>query len=108
MTIKVYRPSSQDPDAAQKEIEAATDPNMEIKIAGQPEAARIKKGDQFRFTGTLVAYTQNPFLLTWDKAKINPEDLPEEKTGPARKARRRRLPPRRLPRTESLRLEFLL
>ena len=85
VTIKVYRPMSQDPDAAQKEIEAATEPNMEVKVAGQPEASRIKKSDQFRFTGTLVGYSQNPFLLTWDKAKINPEDLPGEKTGPAKK-----------------------
>jgi len=83
--IKVYRPSSQDPDAAQKEIDAATDPNMDLKVAGQPEASRIKKGDQFRFTGTLVGYSQNPFLLTWDKAKINMEDLPQEKAAPGKK-----------------------
>ena len=38
-----------------------------------------------RFTGTLVGYTQTPFLLTWDKAKINPEDLPEEKAAPGKK-----------------------
>jgi hypothetical protein len=95
--IKVYRPASQDPDAAQKEIDAATDPNMEIKIAMQPEAGRVKKGDQFRFTGTLVTYTQNPFLLTWDKAKINPEDLPEEKTGPAKKGPAKKAPAKKAP-----------
>jgi tetratricopeptide (TPR) repeat protein len=91
ITTKVYRPTTQDPDAAQKEIEAATEPNMEIKIGGQPEASRIKKGDQFRFTGTLVGYSQNPFLLTWDKAKINAEDLPAEK-GPAKKAPAKKVP----------------
>ena len=85
VTIKVYRPTTLDPDAAQKEVQSATDPNMLVKIVGQPEASRIQKDDQFRFTGTLVAYTQNPFLLTWDKAKINPEDLPDDKASPAKK-----------------------
>jgi hypothetical protein len=89
ITIRVYRPTSQDPDAAQKEINAATGPNMEIKITGQPEAIRIKKDDQFRFSGTLTGYSQNPFLLTWDKAKINPEDIPDEKAGPGKRAPRR-------------------
>jgi len=92
ITIRVYRPTSQDPDAAQKEIEAAPGPNMEIKITGQPEAIKIKKDDQFRFTGTLVGYTQSPFLLTWDKAKINHEDIPDEKAGPGKRAPARRAP----------------
>jgi hypothetical protein len=92
ISIKVYRPSTQDPEAAQKEIDAATDPNMEVKVAGQPEAARIKTGDQFRFTGTLTGYTQTPFLLTWDKAKINTEDLPEDKAAPVKKAPVRKAP----------------
>ena len=96
ITIKVYRPTTQDPDAAQKEIDAATGPNMEVKVAGQPDASRIKKGDQFRFTGTLVGYSQNPFLLTWDKAKINPEDLPEEK-GPGKKGPVKRAPAKKAP-----------
>jgi hypothetical protein len=43
-----------------------------------------------------VAYSQNPFLLTWDKAKINTEDLPEEKAapkkGPAKKAPAKKAP----------------
>jgi tetratricopeptide (TPR) repeat protein len=85
VTIKVYRPSTVDPDAAEKEMEAASDPNMVIKVAGQPEASRIQKSDPFRFTGTLTAYSQNPFLLTWDKAKINTEDLPAEKAAPGTK-----------------------
>ncbi len=97
VTIKVYRPSTQDPDAAQKEIDAATDPNMEVKIAGQPDAAKIKKGDQFRFTGTLSAYSQNPFLLTWDKAKINAEDLPQDKAAPTKKAPARKAPVKKAP-----------
>ena len=49
-----------------------------------------------RFTGTLVGYTQNPFLLTWDKAKINAEDLPEEK-GPAKKGPAKKAPAKKAP-----------
>ena len=92
VAIKVYRPTTLDPDAAQKEVEAATDPNMQVKVVGQPEASRIQKDDQFRFTGTLVGYTQNPFLLTWDKAKINTEDLPEDKAAPAKKGGAKKAP----------------
>jgi tetratricopeptide (TPR) repeat protein len=78
VTLKVFRGNTPE------EIEAATAPNMEVKIEGQPEAKRLEKDAVVRFTGTLVGYTQNPFMLTWDKAKINMEDLPEEK-GPAKK-----------------------
>jgi hypothetical protein len=92
VTIKVYRPSTVDPDAAQKEMEAATDPNMVIKVVGQPEASRFQKSDPFRFTGTLAAYSQNPFLLTWDKAKINTEDLPADKAAPTKKAPTKKAP----------------
>lgn len=86
VTLKVYRgPTPED-------IEAATEPNMQVTIVGQPEAKRLEKDAVVRFTGTLVAYTQNPFLLTWDKAKINPEDIPEEKAGPAKKGAGRKAP----------------
>ncbi len=78
VTLKVFRGNTPE------EIEAATMPNMEVKIEGQPEAKKLEKDAVVRFTGTLVGYTQNPFMLSWDKAKINPEDLPEEK-GPAKK-----------------------
>ena len=65
--------------ATPEEIEAATEPNMLVKLVGQPDAKRLEKDAVVRFTGTLVAYSQSPFLLTWDKAKINAEDLPAEK-----------------------------
>jgi hypothetical protein len=92
LTFKAYRPLAQDPKAAEDELNAATDPNMTIKVVGQPEASRISKdGPTVRFTGTLVGYTQNPFMLTWDKAKINAEDIPEEK-GPAKKAPAKKAP----------------
>ena len=79
VTLKVFR------GATPEEIEAATDSNMVIHIVDQPEAKRLEKDAVVRFTGTLTGYTQNPFMLTWDKAKINPEDLPEEKAAPAKK-----------------------
>jgi tetratricopeptide (TPR) repeat protein len=68
------------------EFEAATTPNMDviIKKAEQPEAAKLEKGNPVRFTGTLESYDPDPaFMLHWDKAKVNAEDLP--KAGPAKK-----------------------
>jgi tetratricopeptide (TPR) repeat protein len=82
VVLKVFRGST--PEA----IEAATDANMTVNVVGQPEAARLKKDDVVRFTGTLTGYTQSPFMLAWDKAKINPEDLPSE-TGKPGKAPRK-------------------
>jgi hypothetical protein len=62
------------------EFEAATTPNMDvvIKTADQPEAAKLEKGNAVRFTGTLESYDPDPnFMLHWDKAKVNDEDLPK-------------------------------
>ena len=81
-TLNVYRPAASDPDAAEKEMEAATVPNMAVHIVGQPEVRRLQKGDGVRFTGTLTGYTQTPFLLTWDNAKVNADDIPAEKAPP--------------------------
>ncbi len=90
LTLKVYRPAAADPDAAAKEMDAATTPNMELHVAMQPDAKRLQKDDAVRFTGTLKDYQQSPFLLTWDNAKINPEDLQPAPAGggkrPARTA----------------------
>jgi tetratricopeptide (TPR) repeat protein len=70
------------------EFQAATAPNMEVKVVGQPEAARLEKDNPVRFTGTLSAYDPNPaFVLHWDKAKVNAEDIPKEK-GPKKPVRR--------------------
>jgi tetratricopeptide (TPR) repeat protein len=67
------------------EFEAATTPNMEVKVVGQPDAARLEKGNPVRFTGTLSTYDPDPaFILHWDKCKVNQEDIPKEK-GPAKK-----------------------
>jgi hypothetical protein len=65
------------------EFEAATTPNLDviIKTADQPEAAKLEKNNPVRFTGTLESYDPDPaFMLHWDKAKVNPEDLPKSPT----------------------------
>ena len=90
VTLKVFR------GATPEEIEAATDSNMQVKIEGQPEAKRLEKDAVVRFTGTLTGYTQNPFMLMWEKAKINTEDLPEEK-GPAKKGPAKKAPAKKAP-----------
>jgi hypothetical protein len=65
---------------SEAEFEAATIPNMEVKIVGQPEVARIEKDAPIHFTGTLVSYDPDPaFMLHWEKAKVNEEDIPKEK-----------------------------
>jgi tetratricopeptide (TPR) repeat protein len=83
VVLSVFRGSTPE------EIEAATNPNMQVTVVGQPEAQRLQKDAVVRFTGTLEAYTQSPFMLTWDKAKINPEDLPAEKAAPGKRPARK-------------------
>jgi hypothetical protein len=89
-TLSVYRPSATDADAAEKEMSAATTPNMELHIVGQPDVKRVMKDDELRFTGTLKTYSQSPFLLTWENAKVNAEDITPEKAAPG--AKRKVLP----------------
>ncbi len=91
VNLKVFR------GATPEEIEAATEPNMEVKIVAQPEVKRLEKDAVVRFTGTLVSYTQTPFLLTWDKAKINAEDLQEEKAAPTKKGPAKKAPAKKAP-----------
>jgi len=38
------------------EFDAKTTPDMDVKVAGHPEAAKLEKDNPVRFTGTLVAY----------------------------------------------------
>jgi hypothetical protein len=69
-----------------QEFQAATTPNMEAKVVGQPEAARLEKDNPVRFTGTLASYDPEPaFMLHWDKAKVNAEDIPQEKKTPTKR-----------------------
>lgn len=72
------------------EFDAATAPNMDVKVVGQPEAARVEKDSAVHFTGTLVAYDPDPaFFLHWDKAKVKAEDIPKEKGAPKKPPVRR-------------------
>jgi hypothetical protein len=74
VVLHVFTSSNQD------EIQAATMPNMEVKVVEQPEAAKLEKDDPVRFSGTLSGFDPAPaFMLHWDKAKVNPEDLPSDK-----------------------------
>jgi tetratricopeptide (TPR) repeat protein len=62
------------------EFDAKTTPDMDVKVIGQPDAAKLEKGNPVRFTGTLAAYDPDPnFMLHWDKAKVNAEDIPKDK-----------------------------
>ena len=72
--------------ATSDEMEKATTANMDVKIAGQPEASRLQKDDGVRFSGTLTGYDPSPFMLHWEKGKVNAEDIPpEKKEGQTRK-----------------------
>jgi tetratricopeptide (TPR) repeat protein len=71
------------------EFDAATTPNMDVKIVGQPEAARVEKDSPVHFTATLVSYDPDPaFFLHWEKGKVKAEDIPKEKAAPKRPVRR--------------------
>jgi tetratricopeptide (TPR) repeat protein len=71
---------------SQAEFDAAKTPNMEFKVAGQPGVEKLEKDSAPRITGTLVSYDPDPaFMLHWDKAKVNAEDLPKEKEKPVKK-----------------------
>jgi len=65
---------------SEAEFQAATTANMDIKVVGQPEAARVEKDAAIHFTGTLTSYDPDPaFMVHWDKAKIKEDDIPKEK-----------------------------
>lgn len=85
---KAYEVNAATPDAivikaaigiTEDELNASTAANGDLKISGQPEAARLEKDAIFRFGGKLTGYTPDPFYLTWESVKVNPEDIPEEK-----------------------------
>jgi tetratricopeptide (TPR) repeat protein len=65
---------------SEAEFDAKTTPDMNVKVVGQPEAAKLEKDNPVRFSGFLAAYDPDPaFMLHWDKAKVNAEDIPKEK-----------------------------
>jgi len=54
---------------------------MDVKVGGEPCATRVEKENPVRFTGTLTAYDPDPaFMMHWEKAKVNAEDIPKDKT----------------------------
>jgi hypothetical protein len=68
------------------EFQAATTPDMivAVKTTDQPDAAKLEKDNAVRFTGTLESYDPDPnFMLHWDKAKVNEEDIPKPGKKPA-------------------------
>jgi hypothetical protein len=72
------------------EFDAATVPNMEVKIVGQPDVARVEKDSAIHFTATLVSYDPQPaFMLHWEKGKVNEEDIPKEKSAPKKTVRKK-------------------
>lgn len=71
-----------------EETQNGTVADMDVKLDGsQPDAKKIAVNDELRFGATLVGYDQNPFLLHWEKGKVNPDDIPSEsgKKPPAKK-----------------------
>jgi tetratricopeptide (TPR) repeat protein len=71
------------------EFDAKTTPDMEVKVVGQPEAAKLEKDNPVRFTGTLTTYDPDPaFMLHWEKAKVNAEDIPKEKEKAPKKTKK--------------------
>jgi hypothetical protein len=73
------------------EFDAATTPNMEVKIVGQPDVARVEKDSAIHFTATLVSYDPEPaFMLHWEKGKVNEEDIPKEKGAPKKAPAKKR------------------
>jgi hypothetical protein len=69
---------------SEAEFDAATTPNLDVKVVGQPDAGKLEKNAAVHFTGTLVSFDPDPnFMLHWDKAKVKDEDLPKEGKKPA-------------------------
>ncbi len=78
---------------SQAEFDAATTPNMDVKVVGQPDAGKLEKDGSARFTGTLQSYDPDPaFMLHWDKAKVNEEDLPKAKDAAKKPAAKKPAP----------------
>jgi tetratricopeptide (TPR) repeat protein len=69
----------------EKEMQNATTANMEVNVPGQPDAARLAKNDPIRFSGTVVSYDAQPFLLHWGKAKVDPSIIPAKSGKSARR-----------------------
>ena len=72
------------------EFDAATAPNMDVKVVGQPDVTRVEKDSAIHFTGTLTSYDPAPaFMLHWEKAKVNEDDIPKEKSAPKKTVKKK-------------------
>jgi tetratricopeptide (TPR) repeat protein len=71
--------------ATAEDITNSTAANLDVKFVGQPEVSRFKKDDEIVFDGTLVGYDPTPFMLHFDKAKVDPKIIPAENAGGAKK-----------------------
>ena len=76
------------PAVAGSAASAQATPTTSQTAPVQPEAARLKKGDAIKFTGTLVSYDTQPFLVHFDKCKVDASVIPPEKGGAKRRPRR--------------------
>ncbi len=89
--------------ATAQDMQAATTPNMDVKVwtaapaagetmAGpantasqvtpQPDVTRLQKNEAIRFSGTIVSYDPSPFLLHWDQVKVDPTIIPPKGAAP--------------------------
>lgn len=84
--IQVF--TGDDPDT----VEKATVHNLEVHVADQPEAARVKKDEPVRFSGHVARYSPEPFTVFFDKGKVNSEDIPA-----VEKAQPKKAPPKKAP-----------
>ena len=87
---------------SEEEFEKATTANITAKVADQPEAARLKKDELVKFAGHVAAFTPEPFLVTFDKVKVDPTTIPEAEPAAAtkktpKKAPAKKGPPKRPP-----------
>ena len=65
--------------ASKDETDNGTVADMEVKVdPPQPDVKRIGINDELEFGATLVGYDQTPFMLHWEKGKVNPEYIPAE------------------------------
>lgn len=88
--------------ASAQDMQAATTPNMDVKVwtaappagamAGpassadqvtpQPDVSRLNKNEGIKFSGTIVSYDPSPFLLHWDQVKVDPSVIPPKGAAP--------------------------
>jgi hypothetical protein len=66
---------------SEAEFDAATTPNLDVKVVDQPDAGKVTKDSAIHITGTLSSFDPDPnFMLHFDKSKVKEEDLPKEGT----------------------------